>query len=125
MANKYNTSPPDERRYLGRTFGSKAEMRYCQMLERMVSEEIILDYVCQPRIWLGVPENVYVPDFLVVPVDQRPHYVDVKGMETSKFRRDKKLWEQYGRLLLYIVRETSPGKFKTMDILPEKAVVIE
>ena len=114
---KYKVSPANERQFLGRTFGSKAEMQYCMMLERMVDEEIIRDYVCQPRVWLGVPENVYVPDFLVVPVGAPPHYVDVKGVETQKFKRDKKLWKQYGRLPLHIVKRLKDAKFKTSEVI--------
>ena len=116
---KYKVSAPEERRYLGRTFGSKAEMQYCIMLERMVDEEIIQDYVCQPRVWLGVPENIYVPDFLVIPAGAPPHYVDVKGVETQKFRRDKKLWKQYGRLPLHIVKRLRDAKFKTTEVILE------
>ena len=65
--NKYNVSPKDERTYLGRTFGSKAERRYCEQLEMMWEAGVIFDYICQPAVWLGVPENKYKPDFLVVP----------------------------------------------------------
>lgn len=114
---KYKTSPASERQYLGRTFGSKAEMQYCMMLERMVDEEIILDYVCQPKVWLGVPENVYIPDFLVLPVGAPAHYVDVKGVETSKFKRDKKLWARYGRLALHIVKSQGNARFKTSEVI--------
>lgn len=114
---KYKTSPASERQFLGRTFGSKAEMQYCVMLERMIEEEIIRDYVCQPRVWLGVPENVYVPDFLVIPVDHHPHYVDVKGVETAKFKRDKKLWASYGRCPLHIVKRLKNAKFKTTEVI--------
>ena len=113
---KYKVSPPDERRYLGRTFGSKAEMLYCVMLEMMVEQEIIRDYVCQPKVWLGVPENVYVPDFLVIPVGAPPHYVDVKGLEPAKFKRDTTLWKTYGRLALHIVKRKG-SKFITSEVL--------
>jgi hypothetical protein len=114
---KYKTSPASERHYLGRTFGSKAEMQYCMMLERMLDEEIIRDYICQPKVWLGVPENVYVPDFLVIPDGFPPHYVDVKGVETQKFKRDKKLWSRYGRLPLHIVKRVKDAKFKTSEVI--------
>ena len=116
---KYKVSPPDERKFLGRTFGSKAEMHYCVMLEAMVEQDIIRDYVCQPRTWLGVPENVYVPDFFVVPVGAIPHYVDVKGLETAKFKRDKKLWSRYGRLPLHIVKRKG-SKFITSEVIGDK-----
>ena len=116
--NKYNVSPKEERTYLGRTFGSKAERRYCEQLEMMWEAGVIFDYICQPAVWLGVPENKYKPDFLVVPHGGVAYYVEVKGMETTAWKRNKKLWQEYGRLKLVVVRETSPGKFKTMEELP-------
>jgi hypothetical protein len=87
------------------------------MLEEMVKLKIVIDYICQPRVWLGVEENIYVPDFLVIPDGAVPHYVDVKGVETPKFKHDKKLWASYGRAALHIVKETSPAKFKTSEII--------
>lgn len=113
MAGKYRVAPVEERQALGRTFSSKAEKQYALHLEAMVENGIVLDYVCQPRVWLGVHENVYIPDFLVVPVGAEPHYVDVKGHETQKFKRDKKLWTSYGRLTLVIVKSDGRGKFST------------
>ena len=101
---KYRVSLPDERRWNGRTYGSKAEMRYAQQLDVLLRAGEILDYVEQPRRCLGVPENVYVPDFLVIPSEGRPYYVDVKGHETAKFKRDVKLWASYGHLPLHVVK---------------------
>lgn len=101
--NKYKVSPPDERRFNGRTYGSKAEMYYAQQLYKLREMGEVIEFVEQPRTWLGVPENVYVPDFFVVPKDGACYYVDVKGVETPKFKRDKKLWASYGRVDLVIV----------------------
>ena len=119
MAGKYKVAPPEERRAMGRTFSSKAEKEYALHLEAMVDNGIIMDYVCQPRVWLGVHENVYVPDFLVIPVGASPHYVDVKGHETNKFKRDKKLWKAYGRWPLVIVKSSGKGKFETTERIPD------
>jgi hypothetical protein len=115
--NKFNTSPAEDRRYLGRTFGSKAEMRYAHLLEWWVSEGILHTYICQPSTWLGVPENTYKPDFLVVPVGATPHFVEVKGMETGPWKRNKKLWAKYGRLPLHIVKARGAMKFETVEVI--------
>lgn len=112
---KYKVSPSSERKWWGHTFGSKAEMRYCQHLEELFKAGVIRDYNLQPKKRLGVPENVYVPDFHVIPEAGVAYYVDVKGMETAKFKRDKKLWAAYGRANLVIVKETSPNKFKVVE----------
>lgn len=115
--NKYKVAPAEKRTALGRTFGSQAERRYAEMLEAMWQAGAIRDYICQPRVWLGVVENVYIPDFLVVPEGGTPYYVDVKGVQTAKFKRDKKLWAAYGRGRLEIVKETSANKFKTVEVI--------
>tara|TARA_Y100000401_G_C8206035_1_gene166033 strand:- start:74 stop:445 length:372 start_codon:yes stop_codon:yes gene_type:complete len=122
MPGKYKVSPPEERRALGRTFGSKAEMRYALTLESMKEAGLIIAYVCQPKLWLGVPEYTYTPDFIVCPSPEEgktalPYFVDVKGMETTTFKRHKKMWAKHGPLELVLVKETSPGKFKTYEVI--------
>lgn len=116
---KYKVAPAEDRQYLGRTFGSKAEMEYCKHLETEVSMREIQGYICQPRFWLGVPENVYIPDFLVIEwayLQKAPYAVDVKGVETAKFKRDKKLWAKYGWVDLHIVKKQG-AKFKTVEVI--------
>ena len=114
--NKYKVSPPSERRFNGRTYGSKAEMRYAEQLYVLRDNGHIIEFVEQPRLWLGVPENIYVPDFLVIPAEDDPYYVDVKGVETAKFKRDKKLWAAYGRLHLLVVK-ASGKKFEVAEVI--------
>ena len=96
MGHKYKVSPPNERRHNGRTYASKAEMFYAINLYFQLDNGIILDFVEQPRLWLGMPDCKFVPDFLVIPIDERPYYVDVKGVETAQFKKNKKLWAKYG-----------------------------
>ena len=119
MRNKYRVAPTEQRRFAGRTYGSKAERMYAEELHSCRLSGGIADIVEQPRCWLGVPENVYVPDFLVIPAEVLggiPYYVDVKGRETQKFRRDKKLWSSYGWLDLHIVKRVG-NKFNTTEII--------
>ena len=91
-------------------------MEYALQLETWVELGIILDYVCQPKCWLGVVEYTYTPDFLVVPDGATPHYVDVKGMETTAFKRTKKLWAAHGRLPLHVVKKKGK-KFETTEVI--------
>ena len=77
---------------------------------------IIVDYICQPKVWLGCPEYTYTPDFFVVPHGAPPHYVDVKGMETTAFKRTKKMWAAHGRLNLVIVKKKGK-KFETTEVI--------
>ena len=118
--NKYNVAPKDERTFNHKIYPSKAEMLYAQQLDLLKQAGEVLEVLEQPKFHLGCPENVYVADFLVIlPQDQdfKVYVVDVKGMETSKFKRDKKLWASYGRLKLVIVKCTSysTGKFKVIE----------
>lgn len=104
--NKYNVSPPAERTWKLRTYASKAEMEYARLLNAiMVLEKNIAFIREQPRIELGLPENIYVPDFAVWYVgEDKPMFIDVKGMETPAFRRAKKLWAKYGPGRLRIIK---------------------
>lgn len=99
---KYRVAAPADRTYRGKVYDSKAERDYAEILWSLIGIEYA-EIVEQPRICLGVRENVYVPDFLVIPMRDPPMYVDVKGMETAKFKKDKRLYATYGRLPLFII----------------------
>lgn len=112
---KYNVAPKEQRTFMGRVYASKAEAQYAHVLHLTLLAGEIRDVEEQPRTELGVPENVYIPDFLVTNMDGSKHYVDVKGMETPIFRRNKKLWASYGPGKLLIVKRTSDHKFKLVE----------
>ena len=114
VRNKYRVAPKEDRTWNGRVYASKGEMLYAQRLDLLRSAGEVIEFIEQPRVALGVPENKYVPDFFVVPVKGLPYYVDVKGMETSKFKRDKKLWASYGYVELVIVKRYGKG-FKVTE----------
>ena len=115
--NKYRVAAPEARRWNGRTYASKGEMECAQYLNTLQQAGEIVEIVDQPRLWLGVPENVYVPDFLVIPATGTPYYIDFKGIETPQFRRIRKLWAAYGRLPLHVM-EKKRGRIGTRDIIP-------
>jgi hypothetical protein len=91
--------------YAGERFDSKVEAAYCRWLDKQKTLGLILFYVRQPKFLLGLPEMVYKPDFLVV----GSNWVvadDVKGSETPKFKKDKRLWLKYGPCPLRVVKLT-------------------
>jgi hypothetical protein len=89
----------------GVRYASKAEAARAAELDQLKRAGEILTWIGQPTVRLGVPENVYRPDFLVIPSPGLPWFEDVKGHETAKFRRDKKLWARYGDLPLNIIKK--------------------
>lgn len=106
---KYNVAPKAERQIGERTYASKAEKKYAELLAFDMEHGDVLDVVEQPRVQLG-EDTVYRPDFLVIVrqapgIIAAPYYVDVKGAETREFKRIKKLWRKYGRLSLVIVKQ--------------------
>ncbi len=112
----------EARLYRGVRYASKAEAARAHDLDLLLAAGFVVAWFSQVTVRLGVPENVYRPDFLVLPRRQawenrepRPWFEDVKGAETAKFRRDKKLWASYGPLELRIIKkgkvvETIPGR---------------
>jgi len=108
-ANKYRARAT---MYNSVRYASKAEAAYAAELDLLLKAGQVVDWIAQPTVRLGVPENVYRPDFLVIWKEGESAdrtlcsavYVDIKGVETPKFRRDKKLWQAYGRLPLHIIR---------------------
>ncbi len=97
--------------YAGVRYASRAEAYRARELDTLLAAGVISAWFAQVTVRLGVPENVYRPDFLVIPNlerwfleggDRDPWFEDVKGKETPKFRRDKILWAAYGPLELRI-----------------------
>jgi len=104
--NKFNVAPPEHRTYRGRVYASKAERQYA---EHVRLDPDVAEVVDQPKVRLG-PDFSYRPDFLVVPRQGTPYYVDVKGVETKEFATVRRLWPKYGRLPLLIVKLRKPNE---------------
>ena len=117
--NKYRVANRDRRTWNGKVYASRAEMLYAQLLGAHREDGAIVEIEEQPLVTLGVPENRYRPDFRVVDCDGVTSWVDVKGVETTMFRRNMRLWKAYGPGPLLVVRHVRDGRFKTMrTILP-------
>ncbi len=94
--------------YNGVTYDSKAEANRAEHLDSLKAAGLVREWRRQPTYRLGCPENVYRADFEVVGPDGSVWAEDVKGVETAKFRRDKKLWASYGPHPLKILRHGKP-----------------
>jgi hypothetical protein len=104
--------------YNGVRYASRSEASYAAMLDVMQRCGQVRWWIGQPRFRLGIAENVYVADFLVQYDDDTCAAIDVKGVATSKFRRDCVLWRRYGRIPLKIVRRERGGSWSTETIWP-------
>ncbi len=100
MSTKYRSKPTI---YNGVRYASKAEADRAETLDILIRCEEIAIWIPQPKFRLGVPENIYVADFFVVHTDGSYWVEDVKGYETPKFKRDKKLWKAYGPCRLDLI----------------------
>lgn len=73
----------------------------------------------QPKVQLGCPENVYIPDFFIIDSESFVYkYIDVKGVETPAFKKNRKLWKAYGPCPLEIV--TKSGKVWKHEVIEGK-----
>ncbi len=112
--NKYQNTPEY---HDGVRYASQIEARRAKELDLLLVAGDIFDWIAQPTRRLGVAENVYKPDFLVIGKAAvgwtdgdgevfmpDAWYEDVKGRETAKFKRDVKLWRRFGRLPLRILK---------------------
>jgi len=102
---KYKVSAVEDRTWNGRLYASKAEMMYAIDLDAFREAGAIVEYIEQPKCYLGA-DTVYRADFFVVaattPIEV--YYVDVKGVTTGAFNKIKKLWDKYARIPLHIVK---------------------
>lgn len=77
----------------GITFESQAEAtRYCELKQLLRAGEI-QGFARQPSFIIDIAGTRYRPDFIVCGKDGQIWVEDVKGHETPKFKRDKRLWE--------------------------------
>lgn len=113
---KYRVAPPEARRAFGKTYASKAEKEYAEWLYGLRNAGVHRLVLEQTTLWLGVPENVYRPDFFVIDGDGSAYFVDVKGVETQQFRKVKRLWAAYGPAALHVVKRKGRG-FVTAEVI--------
>ena len=104
-----------------RRYDSRAEADYRQLLETRLQFGEIRDIEEQPRIELerGI---FYRPDFTFFEIrTERQIWVEVKGVETDRFRFITKIWRLHGPGLLQVVRRRgreSPFRI-TKQIFPD------
>ena len=106
---KYHAKPLE---FNGRTYPSTAQAHRAMELDALKKDGEIRDYFEEVWVILGPDERTRV-DFMVVGFGS-VWFEDVKGMETPRFRKIRKLWEKYARFTLHIIK----GK-KTDFVVPD------
>lgn len=99
-------------------FASKAEAAYYEEIlgPAEIGGEVTTER--QPKFNIGCPASNYVADFKVTDRDTGAVWVvDVKGMETPKFKHDVKLWRLFGPHRLLIVKRK--GKSWETTVVPK------
>jgi phage recombination protein Bet len=102
--NKYNVSPPEERMFRGRVYHSKMEMQHAVRLDTLQRAGEIQFFCEQVPVTLTDDDRPRI-DFLVVYNDERGvRFEEVKGKETSGFRRIRRLWSKYGPAPMAVIK---------------------
>ncbi len=128
-ANKYN-AVKSKSVITKRWYDSGAERDFADVLEARAADGLITDLIAQPVIELGPEGEIkYKPDFVYwelsnlgvyTPTKTRQVWVDVKGVETERFKIIKRLWKYNGPGPLEIVKRKGKGKpfLVTQTIMP-------
>tara|TARA_R100001143_G_C3236212_1_gene76988 strand:- start:115 stop:498 length:384 start_codon:yes stop_codon:yes gene_type:complete len=99
--NKYNAKPT---KYRGWRFDSKFEAEYAKDLDGLIERQVVLWWLRQVPFDL-TEDDRYKVDFLVCYADGTLEAVEIKGVETTAFRRTRRLWLKYGPIPLQIVKK--------------------
>lgn len=115
-AQKYHAKPTV---YNGVRYASRAEAARASDLDLHIKTGDVRWWIGQVKFRLGVPENVYVADFLVMIRLGGVHVEDVKGAMTAKFKRDVRLWRVYGPMTLRVLSKKGKG-WDWFDVIPDR-----
>jgi len=115
----YRTVPSARRTYDGVVYASRLEAKRAVELDMLLRAEAIRSWKRQPQYQLG--DLRYRADFEVVDENGTVHAEDVKGFETTAFRKVRKLWPKYQTIPLVILSGTPPGWNKETIEVPDEA----
>lgn len=108
---KYGIADAVDRTYKDIVYGSAAEAECAQMFDLLVRGGVYVDVKRQVAFQLG--DIRYVADFVVNGFDPqqvlRRWVVEVKGVETQRFRLVRRLWPKYGTMPMLIYKRKGKG----------------
>jgi hypothetical protein len=101
--NKYNAKKTE---YGGVVYDSKSEAMHARRLDLLKQAGDVLWWLRQVPVMIGEPgvDKPYRIDFQVQYRNGEVVGEEIKGVETPKFRRDKKLWRKRGPFPLHVIQ---------------------
>lgn len=112
---KYNVAPAKDRKYRNRTYHSKGEMEHARRLDLMVGAGEIRWWARQVPVDLTDDDCARI-DFMVVDKDGAVRFDEYKGVDTTEWKRIKRLWVRHGPAPLHVIRK---GGVTDEVIVPE------
>jgi hypothetical protein len=112
---KYNVAPKDQRTWRGRTYDSKAEMEYAQLLYELFVCGSVKVFIPQPCVQL-TEDHAYRPDFFVQWDDGTIDFIDIKGVMTAASKKHVAMWRKYGPCDLVITKKRGDRFFDEMTV---------
>ncbi|MBN1517456.1 DUF1064 domain-containing protein [Candidatus Sumerlaeota bacterium] len=100
--NKFNAQRTE---YNGVMYDSKGEAQRAAELDQLKRAGLIRFWIRQPPFYLGSSVNLYRADFLVIGPGAAVWAEDFKGKETPGFRRNRRLWREYGPCELRVIKK--------------------
>lgn len=116
---KYGVSPKELRTYKDVVYHSKAEANRAAILDLLIRNGTTVRWERQVKYHLGTIHNIYVVDFVVYEADGSVHAEDVKGFQTRDFKRNVKLWRDFGTIPLWILTPGGRNRWKVAIIDPK------
>lgn len=103
-------------------FDSQAEKRYGEVLEMLVRGGEIKSYIHHPPAieLMSGPKISWRVDFLVTALDDSQYWVEYKGMKTTGYTYQLRIWKNLVRMglmddVLFVVQEYAHHKCKVID----------
>lgn len=111
---KYRNKPT---RFRGRTYDSKFECEWAVKYHMLLRAGELRGVIPQPIVDLAPHREegeYYRPDFQLIRKDGSVIFVEIKGVETDKFKKVRGEWSDHGPSELHIIK-----RGKDVEILPQ------
>ncbi len=109
--------------YDGRTYDSRGEAKYAEHLDYLYASGEVIWWSPQCKILIGDKVSTYIVDFLVFRNYGIVEAHEFKGVETAKFKEQKKRWALWGPMDLVIIKYRAGTGLYTDEIIESRLKV--